>query len=56
MNPTHYELIRVTWANDNVEDYKRHFACLWRQKLKQSFSSVSGKLTNLGLFFVQNKD
>ena len=30
--------------------------CLWRQKLKQSISSVSGKLTNLGLFFVENKD
>ena len=31
-------------------------SCLWRQKLKQSVSSVSGKLTSLGLFFVENKD
>ena len=29
---------------------------VWRQKLKQSVLSVSGKLTTLGLFFVENKD
>ena len=42
--------------NDNVENYKSHFVCLGRQKLKQSFSTVSGKFTTLGLFFVENKD
>ena len=31
-------------------------SCLWRQKLKQSISSVSEKLTTLGLIFIENKD
>ena len=38
-----------------MKNSKSHFACLCRQKLKQSFSSLSGKLTTLGLFFVENK-
>ena len=42
--------------NDNVVNYKSHIASLWGQKLKQSVSKVSGKLTTLGLFFVENKD
>ena len=33
-----------------------YLSCLWRQKLKQSVPLVSGKLTTLGLFFVENKD
>ena len=41
---------------DNVKNYKSHFSCLWRQKLKQSILSVSGKLATLGLLFVEHKD
>ena len=42
--------------NDNVENYNSHFACLWRQKLKQSFLPVSGKSTTVRIIFVKNKD
>ena len=32
-------------TNDNIENYKNHYACLWHQKLKHNFLSVGGKLT-----------
>ena len=40
-------------SNDNVESYKSHYDCLWRRKHKQSFSSVSGELTTLGVFLLK---
>ena len=46
----------TTSPHDSFENWKNHLSCLWRQKLKQSVSSVRGKLTTLGLFLVENKD
>ena len=43
-------------ADGNFENWKSHLSCLWRQKHKQSVSSVGGKFTTLELFFVENKD
>ena len=50
------ELKRYILPDDNFKNWKKHLSCLWRQKLKQSILLLSGKLTTLGLFFVENKD
>ena len=41
--------------HDNFENWKAIFLFV-TSKLKQSVSSVSGKLTTLELLFVENKD
>ena len=43
----------IKLPDDNFENWKSRFSF---QKLKSSVSSVGGKLTTLGLFFVENKD
>ena len=35
---------------------KNYYACLWRHKFKQSFSSTSAKLITFRLFFNENED
>ena len=50
------ELKRYITTSWSLWELEKPLSCLWRQKLKQSVSSVRGKLTTLGLFFVENKD
>ena len=37
-----------------LKNKKSHIFCLWRHKLKQSFSSLTEKSTTLKLFFAEN--